>query len=214
MEKMNFVRTLTHDDLTEIINGVISTYVGDAITYKPTTDDLTKVDDVVNNFPAEFDSIDFITAVGSLSKETSCDNRGLWWEVLDTTLAMRASAPQLQVMAFDFTCELTFDEVSEIASDVMKEGLMAEALIMGEEEFNDFVEEELADYDEEEDIEADEMFAAVMEEVNSFPAIATAKDFAERIDRLCKMINNPPLWYEVIENCLAKRVGRSGNCLA
>ena len=88
MEKLNFIKTLSHDDIIKTIHGSIETCV-DHIDYEPSTCDVGTVDDIVNNFPADFNVQDFVNAVETLVKETACDNKGLWWEVLETCLAER-----------------------------------------------------------------------------------------------------------------------------
>lgn len=221
--EMNFVRTLSHNEIETIINGVIATNTDADVDYYPNTKDLTTIDDVINNFPSEFDTIDFVHAVGELAYNTASNNKGLWWEVLETCLMMRTTAettettpnpPVMEVLAMSFKRKLSLEEVTEITSEVIKEYLAQDALLMGNEEFQTIMEEELRDYDEESDTTSDEMYEMFATEVNNFPEIAVGDDFMQVINKMGHYINNPGLWWDAIEYCLAKRVGRSGNCLA
>ena len=122
----------------------------------------------------------------------------------------------MQIFAMKYERELSLAEVTEIAGNVMREFIAAETKDMNEDEIGDFINETLEDYDEDADVETDEMFEAVLDEVNNFPAVATAEDFVKSIRIISDMsgIDNAGLWWEVIEECLALRIGRKNNCLA
>lgn len=122
----------------------------------------------------------------------------------------------MQIFAMKYERELSLAEVTEIAGNVMKEFIATETANMDEDEIGDFINETLEDYDEDADVETDEMFEAVLGEVNNFPAVATAEDFVKAIRIISDVsgINNSGLWWEVIEECLALRIGRKNNCLA
>lgn len=138
----------------------------------------------------------------------------------------------MEILVFDFIKKLDISEVTKIADARVKEDIKYNLSGMSLEEmaelFNMLSAEDDIDIDIDEimnrdiedddnDIEDDdETYRVVLEEVNNFPSVASGKDFMKAIDHISKEtgIDNPGIWWDVLENCLAKRLGRRNNCLA
>lgn len=119
----------------------------------------------------------------------------------------------MQIYAMEYAKTLTIDEVTEIADKLVREGLEIDLEEMEPEEINELL-ESISDAEEIDDDE--EIYKVVLDEVNNFPAVATAEDFVKAINNISTVtgIDNAGLWWEVIEECLALRIGRKNNCLA
>ena len=124
----------------------------------------------------------------------------------------------MEIMVMKYARTLNIDEVTEIADKLVREGLKVDLEEMDPEEVNELL-ETISDDDENDnsdDDTAEDIYRPILNEVNNFPAVATAEDFVRSIQNMSVAtgIDNAGLWWEVLEECLALRIGRRNNCLA
>ena len=124
----------------------------------------------------------------------------------------------MEIMVMKYAKTLNIDEVTEIADKLVREGLKIDLEEMDPEEINELL-ETISDDDENDnsdDDTAEDIYRPILNEVNNFPAVATAEDFVRSIQNMSAAtgIDNAGLWWEVLEECLALRIGRRNNCLA
>ena len=124
----------------------------------------------------------------------------------------------MEIMVMKYARTLNIDEVTEIADKLVREGLKVDLEEMDPEEINELL-ETISDDDENDnsdDDTAEDIYRPILNEVNNFPAVATAEDFVRSIQNMSAAtgIDNAGLWWEVLEECLALRIGRRNNCLA
>ena len=141
----------------------------------------------------------------------------------------------MSIIKFAFVKNLTPEEVTKICSAEVRDSLRCDMANMDpdeirqlfddlsseDSEFPDFEEilerESVEDFEDDEEITEEDLetYRQVYEEVNNCPAWATGDDFLKAIDRIIEAtgIDNVGLWWDVIENCLAKRVGSQLNYL-
>ena len=143
----------------------------------------------------------------------------------------------MSIIKFTFIKNLTPEEVTKICSVEVRDSLRCDMANMSPDEIRELFDDisskdsEFPDFEEilergddfEDDFEDDaeitdediETYRQVYEEVNNFPAWATGDDFLRAIDRIIEStgIDNVGLWWDVIEACLAARVGSSLNYL-
>ena len=142
----------------------------------------------------------------------------------------------MSIIKFAFVKNLTPEEVTKICSAEVRDSLRCDMASMSpdeirelfddisseDSEFPDFEEilereDDFEDFEDDEEItdEDIETYRQVYEEVNNFPAWATGDDFLRAISRIIEAtgIDNVGLWWDVIETCLAKRVGSQLNYL-
>lgn len=124
----------------------------------------------------------------------------------------------MEIMVMKYARTLNIDEVTEIADKLVREGLKVDLEEMDPEEINELL-ETISDDDENDnsdDDTAEDIYRPILNEVNNFPAVATAEDFVRSIQNMSTAtgIDDAGLWWEVLEECLALRIGRRNNCLA
>ena len=124
----------------------------------------------------------------------------------------------MEIMVMKYAKTLNIDEVTEIADKLVREGLKIDLEEMDPEEINELLETISNDdeNDNSDDDTAEDIYRPILNEVNNFPAVATAEDFVRSIQNMSAAtgIDNAGLWWEVLEECLALRIGRRNNCLA
>ena len=124
----------------------------------------------------------------------------------------------MEIMVMKYARTLNIDEVTEIADKLVREGLKIDLEEMDPEEINELLETIYDDdeNDKRDDDTAEDIYRPILNEVNNFPAVATAEDFVRSIQNMSAAtgIDNAGLWWEVLEECLALRIGRRNNCLA
>ena len=120
----------------------------------------------------------------------------------------------MEILIMEFKRTLNIDEVIEISDRLVREGLESDLEGMSPEEIDELISETISDDDD--NTTAEDIYMPVLTEVNNFPAVATGEDPVKAVQRISEAtgIDNPGLWWEVLEQCLALRIGRRNNCLA